>query len=55
MMVTRTVHPPAGSNSVIVFLTQPTWNYALFGAMVVAAIALIYNNATREAKYPKYW
>lgn len=24
MMLTRTVHPPAGSNPVIVFLTQPT-------------------------------
>ena len=42
MMVTRTVHPPAGSNPVIVFLVQPTWSF-------------LYNNATREARYPKYW
>lgn len=59
MMVTRTVHPPAGSNPVIVFLTQPTWGFLLFptlvGALVLVVVALIYNNATRDTKYPKYW
>ena len=59
MMLTRTVHPPAGSNPVIVFLTQPTWNFLLFptlvGALVLVAVALVYNNATRDARYPKYW
>jgi CBS-domain-containing membrane protein len=59
MMVTRTVHPPAGSNPVIVFLTLPGWGFLLFptlvGAVIVTAIALVYNNATRTANYPKYW
>jgi CBS-domain-containing membrane protein len=59
MMLTRTVHPPAGSNPVIVFLLQPDWHFLLFptlmGALVLVAVALIYNNATRMAKYPKYW
>lgn len=59
MMVTRTVHPPAGSNPVIVFLLQPSWSFLFFpslvGALVVMAVALIYNNASREARYPKYW
>lgn len=59
MMLTRTVHPPAGSNPVIVFLSQPAWGFlwfpTLFGALVVVAVALIYNNATRDARYPKYW
>lgn len=59
MMLTRTVHPPAGSNPVIVFLTQPAWGFLLFptlvGALVLVAVALVYNNATRKAKYPKYW
>jgi len=59
MMLTRTVHPPAGSNPVIVFLTQPAWSFLLFptlvGALVVVAVALVYNNATRPARYPKYW
>ena len=59
MMLTRTVHPPAGSNPVIVFLTQPSWSFLVFptlvGALVLVAVALIYNNATRDVRYPKYW
>lgn len=59
MMLTRTVHPPAGSNPVIVFLAQPTWSFLLYptfvGALVLVAIALVYNNAIRKNKYPKYW
>ncbi len=59
MMVTRTVHPPAGSNPVIVFLSQPGWGFLLFptllGALVIVCVALAYNNATRSARYPKYW
>jgi len=59
MMLTRTVHPPAGSNPVIVFLVQPAWSFlwfpTLFGALILVAVALVYNNATREANYPKYW
>ncbi|HUG03922.1 MAG TPA: HPP family protein [Steroidobacteraceae bacterium] len=59
MMFTRTVHPPAGSNPVIAYLAQPGWDFLLFptlvGALVVVAVALVYNNVTREGKYPKYW
>ena len=59
MMVTRTAHPPAGSNPVIIYLLQPGWNFLLFptlgGAVILIAVALVYNNATREAAYPKYW
>lgn len=59
MMATRSVHPPAGSNPVIVFLAQPGWDFLLFptlsGALLMLLVALIYNNATRSARYPKYW
>lgn len=59
MMATRTVHPPAGSNPVIVFLTQPAWDFLLFptltGALLLVAVAVIYNNLSRQANYPKYW
>jgi CBS-domain-containing membrane protein len=38
---------------------QPSWGFLLFptlvGALVLVAVALVYNNATRDAKYPKYW
>lgn len=59
MMVTRTVHPPAGSNPVIIYLLQPGWGFllvpTLLGAIMLVAVTLIYNNAMREARYPKYW
>lgn len=59
MMLTRTVHPPAGSNPVIVFLTQPSWSFLLYptlaGALLLVAVALIYNNVIRDTRYPKYW
>jgi CBS-domain-containing membrane protein len=59
MMFTRTVHPPAGSNPVIVYLAQPGWDFLLFptliGALIVVTVALVYNNVTRDARYPKYW
>jgi len=59
MMWTRTVHPPAGSNPVIVFLSQPSWSFLWFptltGALILVVVALAYNNVTRGTKYPKYW
>jgi CBS-domain-containing membrane protein len=59
MMWTRTVHPPAGSNPVIVFLTAPSWSFLLFptltGSLILVLVALIYLNLTRTARYPKYW
>lgn len=59
MMMTRTVHPPAGSNPVIVFLSRPSWEFLLFptliGASVLVPVGLLFHNSTREARYPKYW
>jgi CBS-domain-containing membrane protein len=59
MMATRTVHPPAGSNPVIVFLGQPGWIFMLFpvlcGALLLVIIALAYNRYVRKAVYPQYW
>jgi CBS-domain-containing membrane protein len=59
MMWTRTVHPPAGSNPVIVFLAMPAWSFVwyptLAGALLIVGLGLIYNNATRASRYPTYW
>jgi CBS-domain-containing membrane protein len=59
MMITRTTHPPAGSNPVIIYLLKPAWSFLLFptllGAIVFVVIAVIYNNLANEGKYPKYW
>jgi CBS-domain-containing membrane protein len=46
MVVTRTVHPPAGGNPVIVFMTQPGWSFLLVptlgGACVLMLSAWLY-------------
>ena len=61
MILTRTPHPPAAANPVIIYLAQPQpdWSFlifpTLFGAVILTVISVIYNNATREGKYPKYW
>lgn len=60
MQLTRTVHPPAGSNPVIVMLTHASWPFllqpTLVGALVIAAVALAYNRAIPARRaYPKYW
>mgnify|MGYP000856103212 CR=1 FL=1 len=59
MMLCRIVHPPAGSNPVIVFLLQPGWDYALFptltGALILVVVSLIFHNLTRTTRWPKYW
>ena len=58
MMLTRTLHPPAGSNPVIVFLAAPQWGFlfvpTLSGALTMVVVAVIYHRATRRT-YPAYW
>jgi len=65
MMLTGTVHPPAGANPVIIYLsfyymnTDPGWHSILFpallGATALVAVALLFNNITRDEAYPRYW
>ncbi len=59
MQLTRTVHPPAGSNPVIVMLSMPHWAFlltpTLVGAVLLVMVALIFNNLRPRKTYPKYW
>jgi CBS-domain-containing membrane protein len=59
MIATRTVHPPAGSNPLIVFLLGVNWDYLIFptlgGSIILVFIALIYNNLNKNKIYPQYW
>ena len=58
MMLTRTLHPPAGSNPVIVFLAAPKWGFlffpTLFGALTMVVVAVLYHRACQRS-YPAYW
>jgi CBS-domain-containing membrane protein len=59
MMATRTVHPSAGSNPVIVFLGHSGWSFlfppVICGVLILVLIAWLYNNALRKTPYPQYW
>lgn len=59
MSATRTVHAPAGSNPVIVFMTQPDWRFlvtpTLLGALGVVLIAVLFHSVVRPGRYPLYW
>ena len=59
MHLSRTVHPPAGSNPVIVMLSTPGWHFlltpTLLGSLALVVIALLFNNVDPRVRYPKYW
>jgi CBS-domain-containing membrane protein len=59
MMVARCVHPPAGSNAIIVFLAKPGGWFLLSstvgGVVALIAFACLYHRATGRHKYPLYW
>jgi len=59
MMFTRTVHPPAGSNPLIVFLLNADFEYLIFpsliGSIILVVVALLYNNLSSKRSYPQYW
>ena len=60
MHVTRTVHPPAGSNPAIVMLSHASWPFllkpTLLGVLLITAVAVVFNRALPSRRaYPKYW
>lgn len=59
MHLSRTLHPPAGSNPVIVMLSSPGWTFlltpTLIGAAILVAVAVLFNNTDARVRYPKHW
>lgn len=60
MMSLRIVHPPAGSNPIIIYTAKITAaKFLLFpvisGPVLLIIIALIFHNLSRKERYPKYW
>ena len=56
MAVLRITHPPAGADPLVVFFTEPTWNYILFpvaiGSIVLVIIAYLFHKITLKTHYP---
>jgi CBS-domain-containing membrane protein len=59
MQMTRTVHPPACSNPLLIMLSTPKWDFLFFptltGAVILVVVAVLFNNLMRRRAYPKYW
>jgi CBS-domain-containing membrane protein len=59
MLATRTAHPPAASNPVIVMVSAPAWSFlftpTIAGACALVMVAVVYNNVVKGRVYPKYW
>jgi CBS-domain-containing membrane protein len=59
MIQTHSVHPPAGSNPVIVFMAQPGWTFLLMptlaGACLLVLIGWLYWRVMQRKKWPASW
>lgn len=61
MILTKTTHPPAGADPLVVLLSTSDigWSYlltpVLLGSVVIVLVALIINNLSKKRKYPKFW
>lgn len=59
MQLTRTLHPPAGADPLLVMLTGAGWSFlltpVLLGAALIVLVACGYHRATRAQHYPTKW
>lgn len=59
MIATDTVHPPAGSNPIIIFLANADWSFVFLpstlGSITLVIIAFIFINFSSKKLYPKSW
>lgn len=59
MQATRTTHPPAGANPLLVLMLGTGWDFVLApvlgGACILALVAVLFNRAVPGRRYPLYW
>jgi CBS-domain-containing membrane protein len=59
MQLSRTGHPPAGADPLVVLAIHPDWMFlitpVLLGSLVVVGTAVLFNNLRPGFAYPKYW
>ncbi|WP_152394550.1 HPP family protein [Paenibacillus guangzhouensis] len=59
MHLTRTTHPPAGANPIVVIMAGSSWTFlinpVLIGSLVIVLIALLVNNLDEDRQYPRFW
>jgi CBS-domain-containing membrane protein len=59
MVLTKTTHPPAGADPIVIITTSATWNFLLFpvliGSIILTIIAIMLNRFLFKRGYPKFW
>lgn len=59
MMKAGVMHPPAGSNPLIVMMLKPDWMFALTptlaGALILVLLGVLLINFQADKHYPRYW
>jgi len=59
MMALKITHPPAGGNTIVVMLTQDSFQFLIFpimvGAVTIIIGGVIYNRYILRKKYPLKW
>jgi CBS-domain-containing membrane protein len=59
MGMTRTTHPPAGADPLVVIMAGSGWSFlftpVLAGSVMIVVVALLVNNAVKERRYPTFW
>jgi len=59
MMAFKITHPPAGGNTIVVMLTQDSFQFLIFpimvGAVTIVIGGVVYNRFILKKKYPLKW
>ncbi|MFD1707499.1 HPP family protein [Siminovitchia sediminis] len=59
LMLTKTTHPPAGANPLVIMMGDYNWSFlfspVLIGSLIVVGFALLINNLRRDRIYPTFW
>lgn len=59
MMLTNTVHPPAGANPLVIMLTGENWHFLVTpvasGAALIVGFGYLYHRCISREQYPKRW
>ena len=59
MMALKITHPPAGGNTIVVMLTQDSFQFLIFpimaGAITIIVGGVVYNRFILKKNYPLKW
>jgi CBS-domain-containing membrane protein len=59
MMLTNTIHPPAGANPLVIMLAGESWSFLITpvatGALTIVCFGYLYHRTISRQQYPQKW